>query len=106
MFFREHSVEVYRYDTPASNWGDPTLLLNDTLFATIQPFTSDDGNHDNQMMQNVREMLIFSSPDVDIKYGDILKYFGVYHRIAYINPCRSGVLEHCEVFISSTPFEE
>lgn len=106
MYFKEEKVENYRYGPrPADNWGDPTLALAGTYYATIQPFTADDGLHDNQMMQNVRELLVFKNPDVDIQFGDVLKYRGEMQRVAYVLRFNMGLIPHCEVYISSTPIE-
>ena len=103
MFFKTIPIEVYRYTPPPSNWGDPTVALIGTYQATVQPFTADDGLHDNQMFSNVRELLIFTDPYVPIEYGDVLKYRGKEQRIAYILRFDNGVLPHCEIYIASTP---
>jgi hypothetical protein len=98
MFFKTEPVQVKRLTQPIGNWGDPTETLVGTYQAGIEPFTGDDGLHNDQMMENVRDILIFSNVNIDIQYSDILFYRGVDHKVAYIERFNKGVIPHCEVF--------
>lgn len=106
MFFKQHPVEVWRLgDAPTGNWGDPQLVYVFTFYAGIQPFTADEGLHDDQMMQNVRDLIMDSNVDEDVRYGDVLKYWNTYHRVAYLNPCRSGLIDHLEIYTTDTQMD-
>jgi hypothetical protein len=103
MFFNEHPVKVYRKTQPVgTTWGDPTRKLVGTYFFTIQPFTGDDTFANDQNFSNVRDQLDHINPELDIRADDELEYFGSVHYVAYIQPHRSGVIPHLEVFTADT----
>jgi hypothetical protein len=103
MFFTEYPVKVWRKTQPAdTTWGDPTRELIATHYMTIQPFTGDDTFANDQNFSNVRDQLNHSNPDLDIKADDELEYQGSIHYIAYIQPHKSGVIPHLEVFTSDS----
>ena len=98
---REWPIAVYRYIPPVSGWGEEVRTYMFTFNATIQPFTADDGLHNEQMMQNVRYMLDVVNPDLAIKYNDELVFWtDVIQRVANIQRHKSGIIDHMEIFTS------
>lgn len=102
MYFDEVSILVYRLIAPADNLSDPTYNYSHTLSGTVQPFTGDEAIHAGQAMENIRDLIVFTDPDTDIRKSDELVYNSETRRVAYIERFKSGVINHAEVMTTDS----
>lgn len=111
MFFNEIPIKVYRLvppDPTLPKWGTTqmqTYSYVSTVYGSPQPFTGDEGNHSNQLFANVRDLIIFSDPLVDVKQGDELEYESERQRVQFVQPQRMGIIPHSEVYTTETQWE-
>jgi hypothetical protein len=108
MFFDSVNINVFRKQQPGVgvvNWGTTTMhtyVFSHTVVGTPQPFTGDEGLHSDQLFANVRDLIVFDDPEVDIIQGDELEYHGEKHRVQFVQRYRLGLIPHTEVFTTET----
>lgn len=102
MFFKETDIAVYRLVPAVDNVSDPTYEYSHTVSGTIQPFTGDEAIHAGQSMENIRDLVIFTDPDVDLIKSDELVYDSTTRRVAYIERFKLGVLDHAEMMTTDS----
>jgi len=99
---KQHLFEIWRYTQSYDNFSDPTWMQVGTFYASKQPFTGDESLRSNQMVQNVRDMLVSYDLNLDVKKDDELKYNGETVRIGFIEIMDSGVIPHLEIFTTES----
>ena len=100
---KKYDVDVWRSlpATGVGNWGDLPWSYSHTFRGTIQPFEGSDATRNNQRFSNAR-YLVVCALDEDVTEEDELVFFNEYNRIVYMQPFRSGLISHWEIYTADT----
>lgn len=108
---RKRDVDIWRATVSTSgtgNWGsipgDPVYAYHHTAQMTIQPFEASDGFRNNERFANVRQLLI-ADLDEDIKDYDEVVIDNIHHKVAFVQPFRSSIIDHLEIYVAETQYE-
>lgn len=108
MLFDTIPILVYRKRNPdplQPKWGTAqmqTYEYSHTVYGTPQPFTGDEGNHSNQLFANVRDLIVFDDPLVNLLQGDELEYGGEKQRVQFIQRFQMSIMPHAEIYTTET----
>jgi hypothetical protein len=111
MLFDTIPILVYRKVAPdptQPKWGTAqmqTYAYSHTVYGTVQPFTGDEGNHSNQLFANVRDLITFDDPNVDIVQGDELEYDNEKQRVQFIQRLKNSLIPHAEIYTTETQWQ-
>jgi hypothetical protein len=108
---RKRDVDIWRA-TPATsgtgNWGyipgDPVYAYHHTSQMTIQPFEASDGFRNNERFSNVRQLLIAELTE-DITDYDEVVIDNIHHKVAFVQPFSSSIIDHLEIYVAETQYD-
>jgi hypothetical protein len=107
MFFGSQDIEIWRALPRSGTFTDLEYLYHHTIYdVTIQPFSSNQGNRNSQLFENVINVMTIEFEE-DILEGDELVFTadGSYGRVQVREPWGSGIIPHWDVYTTSSQWD-